>query len=89
MASLWQEQSGRHSLAFDRPRKIWKTWSKAERLSSLEKARGFAAKAGNSFRTFGPQRRNKHSHTTDIHSENTPYVIIAESPEPPDGLGGR
>ena len=26
---------------------------------------------------------------TDIHSGNTPYAIIAESPEPPDGLGAR
>ena len=25
LASLWLEQSGRHSLALDRPRKIWKT----------------------------------------------------------------
>ena len=27
--------------------------------------------------------------STDIHSENTPYATIAESPEPLDGLGGR
>ena len=44
LASLWDlwrgataERSKSHSLAFDRPRKIWKTWSKAERLSSLER----------------------------------------------------
>ena len=27
--------------------------------------------------------------STDIHSENTPYESIAESPESLDGLGGR
>ena len=44
LASLWDlwrgataERNKSHSLAFDRPRKIWKTWSKAERLSSLER----------------------------------------------------
>ena len=44
LASLWDlwrgataERSKSHSLAFDRPRKIWKTWSTAERLSSLER----------------------------------------------------
>ena len=44
LASLWDlwrgataERSKSHSLALDRPRKIWKTWSKAERLSSLER----------------------------------------------------
>ena len=44
LASLWDlwrgataERSKSHSLAFDRPRKIWKTWSKAERLSSLKR----------------------------------------------------
>ena len=31
------ERKKSHSLAFDRPRKIWKTWSKAERLSILER----------------------------------------------------
>ena len=41
LCDLWRgaiaERKKSHSLAFDRPRKIWKTWSKAERLSSLER----------------------------------------------------
>ena len=41
------------------------------------------------FWTFGPDRRDAFPLLTDVHQRNALDNHHAESPEPPDGLGGR
>ena len=121
MASLWLEQSGRHSLAFGRPRKIWKThrgfqfWREGGGLIKLigvadtlptedfleveDLSEGLkkvwrrpAAPLLRLAIIFGLSAQIKETpflHHIDIQSEKPPPAHLAESPEPPDGLGGR